>query len=171
MQKILLILVLFVTINLSASAQKTSNLTFSAGPEIGFVADFNNILWGFGIGGTAQLEFPLKDKFTGTGTAGFLTYFGKSTGVGIKAKNVSVVPVRVGGRYYVSQPFYLAAQIGLGFMNFAGTSRTKFAYSPQAGYKFNTKGGKAVDASIKMDGYAGDGGTFNTVGLRLALEF
>ena len=171
MMKKYLIAGLVLSLFFSPVQAQVKKLTFSAGPEVGFVADFNNLLWGFGIGGTAQVEFSLKNKINGTATAGFITYFGKSTGVGVKAKNVSVVPVRVGGRYYVSPQFYLGAQVGFGFMNFAGTSRTKFAYSPQVGYKFNTNNGKAIDASLKMDGYAGDGGTFNTVGLRVALEF
>ena len=168
MKKFSAALVMIIAFGFGSSAQK--KVTFSVGPELGLVADINNVLWGLGLGATAQAEFNIQEKITGTTTAGFNVYFGKSSGVGIRAKNVSVIPVRVGGRYYFSDAFYGAAQLGVGFMNFAGTQRTKFAYSPQIGYKFN-RTGKAIDATLKLDGYAGKGGSFNAVGVRVAFEF
>ncbi len=172
-----------IIVGVSAMAQKTveKKLHFSLGAEIGFATGgfSNNHSIGTGISG--QASYRIADATDLTFTTGYLTYAGKSSGVGTKFKPTGIIPFKAGLKYYVTEGFYGQAQLGFAVVNnFAyisnnvttNTNGSAFAYSPLIiGYEFNTKQGQALDASIKYDGYLVQGGNIGTVNLRLAYKF
>jgi len=154
-----------------AYAQNESNKKFhvSVGPEVGFAtADFSNT-HSVGIGGTVQAENNIGGTTNVTLTTGFITYAGKSAGSGIKYKAAGIVPLKLGVKYFLSQGFYGAAQLGAGFFSNGGGAA--FAYTPMIGYEFNTNSGQAVDAGLKYDGYSKNNSNLGSVGLRVAYKF
>lgn len=171
MKKLLFLTMMTLGLTVYSSAQGIGKLKFSVGPELMFAAGDFSTTNGLGIGGTAQLEIYLKENLSVTGITGFNTFLGKSAGSGVKYKNATIIPIRVGGRIYPGLGFHLGAQVGVGFINIAGEGRTGFAYSPQIGYNFKTLKGKAIDATLKYDGYAISGGSIAAVGIRLAYVF
>jgi len=148
-------------------AQDQPAFKFSAGPEIGFATGSFSNSHSFGIGATAQVDISLQEHLYGTITAGVISYNGKSYGAGLKYKGTTIVPFRVGVKYFLAGGIYGALQTGLGFINNGGG--TAFAYSPQLGYEFKTKTGRAVDATFKYDGYSKNG--IGALGFRLAYVF
>ncbi len=174
MKKIIVFtLVTFFTSSL-VMAQGEPKFKLSAGPELLIATGSFSNFSSFGIGATGQVEIKLQDKLYGTGTSGIIFYNGKSVaGTSTKQTGPTIIPVKVGAKYFLAGGVYGAAQIGLGFIsnniNFNGTS---FAYSPLIlGYEFKTKSDKAIDAAIKYDAYSGSGGTIGTIGARVAYIF
>jgi hypothetical protein len=167
MKKVILFTVMVVGLSAAGFAQK-DGLKFSVGPELALpIGNFSNG-WSFGIGATAQIEKSLQDKLYGTATGGIVFYNGKSVGNGLKNEGIAIIPIRVGAKYFLTDGVYGAFQVGLGFIN-KGIG-TAFAYSPQVGYEFQTKSGKAVDAAFKYDGYSKNG-TLGEIAFRLAYIF
>lgn len=152
-------------------AQRQPAFKFSIGPELSIPTGNFSTGWSFGIGGTAQAEIKLQDNLNGTATTGIIFYNGKSLGGGVKNTGLTIIPIRVGGKYFFTEGIYGAAQIGVGILN-RGFG-TAFAYSPQLGYEFKTKSNKAIDATFKYDGYSAksDVGTLGALGFRLAYIF
>jgi hypothetical protein len=154
-----------------AFAQKKgdNNVRFSIGPEIGFATGNFNLTHSVGIGVTAQGEVNVAESANVTLTTGYMSYAGKSLGSGIKYKAQGIIPLKAGIKYFLSQGFYGAAQLGVGIFN--NGSGTALAYTPMLGYEFDTKSGKAVDASFKYDGYSKNGSGLGSIGARLAYRF
>lgn len=167
MRKVLLISAIALCISFAVNAQD-KGIKFSVGAELGFATGGFSNTHSIGIGGSAQLEIPLQDKLNGVAYAGILAYNGKSAGSGIKFKGQTIIPVRVGVKYFLAGGFYGAFQTGLGFLGNSGG--TAFSYSPQVGYEFQTRSGKAVDATFKYDAYSKNG-TIGAMGFRLAYIF
>lgn len=163
-------LVVFLT-SAMATAQNDSKFKISVGPELSIPTGTFSIGWSFGIGGTGQVEIKLQENLFGTATAGVVFYNGKSLGAGLKNTGLTIVPIRVGGKYFFTEGIYGAAQIGIGILN--RNSGTAFAYSPQIGYEFKTRSDKAIDASFKYDGYSAKAavGTLGAIGFRVAYIF
>jgi hypothetical protein len=166
MKKVILFTVFALVISLVSFAQLDNKFKFSLGAEFGVVTGSYSNGYSFGIGGTGQAEFPIQDKLKGTVTGGIVFYNGKSIGGGQKNTGISAIPIRVGGKYYLTSSVYGALQIGVGFLN-KGLG-TAFAYSPQIGYEFLSKNNKPVDIGFKYDAYAKNG-TLGSLGIRLAL--
>lgn len=152
----------------TALAQREGQTRFSIGPELGFVTGEASSGWGIGIGASADVQHFLQEHLTGDFSIGYVTYAGKSAGVGYKNKNYTTIPVRVGGRYFVGNNFHLGAQLGVGINRIGGVGYTQFSYSPQIGYNFKSRNDKPFDATLKYDGYAGNG-NFSALGIRLSL--
>ena len=151
-------------------AQNAQSFRFSVGPELGFATGTFANTHSIGVGATIQAEIPLQQNLYGTATTGFIAYGGKSIAGGTtKEKSQSIIPFKVGVKYFFMGGFYGAAQIGIGILgNYE--KGTAFAYTPQIGYEFKTKSGKAVDATIKYDGYS-KSRTIEAIGFRLAYIF
>jgi hypothetical protein len=150
MKKFILFTVIACIVSTAAFAQHDGTLKISVGPEIGFATGSFSNLYSISYGATGQLEIELKEKLKGTVTSGIIFYNGKSVGNGIKATGLNVIPLRVGGKYFLTSGIYGAFQMGIGFFNKGGTA---FAYSPQLGYEFISKGGKGFEIGFKYDGY------------------
>lgn len=168
MKKIIVFTLVALCTSGLVKAQNDDKLKVSVGPELSIPVGNFSTGWSFGIGATAQVEIKLQDRLNGTATGGVIFYNGKSIGGGLKQTGITIIPIRVGGKYFFTEGIYGAAQIGVGFIN-KGIG-TAFAYSPQLGYEFRTKSGKAVDASFKYDGYSKNG-TLGAIGFRVAYVF
>lgn len=168
MKKVILFAAVIVGLSQVGFAQKNNNLKFSVGAELGFATGSFSQTHSIGIGGSAQLEIPLQDKLYGVGYFGILAYNGKSAGSGYKYKGQTIIPARVGVKYFLTEGVYGALQAGVGFLNNSGG--TAFSYSPQIGYEFKTKSDKSIDATFKYDAYS-KSGTIGALGFRLAYIF
>jgi hypothetical protein len=166
-KSILLIAIALITASV-AMAQREGKTRFSIGPELGIVTGNASSGWGIGVGASADVQHFFQENLTGDFSIGYVTYAGKSAGVGYKNKNYTTIPVRVGGRSFIGNNFHLGAQLGVGINRIGGAGRTQFSYSPQIGYNFKSRNDKPLDATLKFDGYAGSG-SFNAVGLRVSL--
>lgn len=152
-----------------AFAQKKDNIKLSVGAELAFATGNFSNTHSFGIGGSGQLEIPIQEKLNGVAYGGVIFYNGKSAGSGIKNKGITIVPIRVGIKYFLTGSVYTNLQLGLGLLGGAA-SGTAFSYSPQIGYEFQTNSGKSLDATFKYDGYSKDG-TLGSFGVRLGYIF
>ncbi|MEI9934342.1 MAG: outer membrane beta-barrel protein [Ferruginibacter sp.] len=171
MRKIITLTAIIILSSFIAMAQKKEIATrFSAGPELGFATGTFSNGWGLGIGVSGQGEHFFQNNISGTALLGITSYVGKSIGSGIKNTSTTIVPLRIGARYYIADNFHVGAQIGVGFISYV-TSTTAFAYSPQIGYNFKTKPGYSIDASFKYDGYSKSGGSLGAFGIRVAYIF
>ncbi|MDN3655773.1 hypothetical protein QWZ08_09070 [Ferruginibacter paludis] len=171
MKKIMVCMMVALGTSFVTMAQTDSKFKVSLGPELSFASGAFSNTHSFGIGGTIQAEVLLQEHLYGTATFGVISYNGKSNGVGTKNKGQTFLPLRVGVKYFLAGGIYGAFQTGVAFLN--NGQGTAFAYSPQLGYEFNTKSGKAVDATFKYDGYSGAKtlGTVGALGFRLAYIF
>jgi hypothetical protein len=173
MKKEILFLIMALAITSISFAQKDGKTKFSIGPEIGWattnpLSDIpGNKGWGFGIGGSVQIEHFFQEQLSGAVSFGIVNYVGRSSSANTKNKAYTAIPVKVGGNYYVGNKLHLGAQVGVGFNSLSGESITTFAYTPQIGYNFS-RNEKPLDLTFKYDGYAGSGG-FGALGIRLSL--
>lgn len=173
MKKIIVFTLVAFFTSAMVMAQSDSKFRFSVGPELSFASGSFSDSHSIGIGGSAQAEISLQEHLYGTATFGVIAYNGKSyPNTGTKRTGQIIIPLRVGAKYFLSGGIYVAAQMGVGFLNnfYTGTS---FSYSPQIGYEFKTKRDKAIDATFKYDGYSAKSpiGTLGAIGFRLAYIF
>lgn len=171
MKKIIVFSVLSFCFSMVVFAQDQRGFKFSAGPELSFATGSFSNTSSFGIGATAQADISLQPNLYGTLTGGIHFFNGKSiAGTSTKNTGPTIIPVRVGVKYFVAGRVYGAVQMGVAFIsNNMFYNGTAFAYSPQLGYEFNTKSGRAVDATLKYDGYTKNG--IGALGFRLAYVF
>lgn len=171
MKKTILSAISILFLSVAGFAQDKDNLKFSVGGELAFATGSLSNTHSIGIGATAALEIPLQDKLNGIAYGGIMLYNGKSVpgNSGQKYSGLTIIPVRVGVKYFLTGSVYGSAQAGLGFIN-RGYG-TAFSYSPQIGYEFKTNSGKSVDVTVKYDAYAKSGGTLASFGFRLAYIF
>jgi hypothetical protein len=161
MRKII-ILTLVSLLTISGNAQKNdSKINFNVGVEFGFATGNLNAAYSITYGATAQLEYQVNDKARITANSGIQQFVGKKlAGTSLKNQSNSVIPILVGGKYYLSDNFFGSAQLGVSL--FTGkVGATKFTYAPGLGFKINDK----VDALVKYTGYSDFGGAF---GVRVA---
>ena len=173
MKNIILSAIVVIAASVSASAQTENKFSFSVGPELGFATGTFSQTHSLGIGGSAQAEYYIMDKLKGTATIGLLAYLGKSYNSSATNAAQTIIPIRVGAKYFLSGGFYGGAQLGMAILgNWAPNKGGAFAYSPlMLGYEFKTKSNKSVDAVIKYDGYTSAYGTIGAFGARLAYVF
>jgi len=146
-------------------SQKKDNVKLSLGAELALTTGNFSNTHSLGIGATGQVEIPLQEKLNGIAYGGIMLYNGKSYGPGLKFKGATIIPLRVGIKYFLTGSVYTNLQAGIGFIGGYGTG-TSFSYSPQIGYEFQTNSGKSIDLTFKFDGYTK--GSLSSFGLRLA---
>ena len=171
MKKVILSIAVILFASAICVAQKDNKFKFSVGAELALTSGNFSNTHSFGIGGTGQIEIPLQDKLQGVAYGGIIFYNGKSNGSGTKYKGTTIIPLRIGIKYFLTGSVYGGLQAGLGFIGgFEPYKGTAFSYSPQIGYEFKTNSGKSVDATFKYDAYS-IGGTLGSIGLRVAYIF
>ena len=168
MKKVILFTVIIFCATAVSFAQR-DKLKLSVGAELGFATGGFSNTHSIGIGGSAQLEIPLQEKLQGVAYGGILFYNGKSIDGGTTFKGQTIIPIRIGVKYFLTGSVYGALQAGLGFLGSYATG-TAFSYSPQIGYEFKTNSGKSIDVTFKYDAYV-KSGTLGSFGLRVAYIF
>ncbi len=184
MKQIIVCMMVALSTSSIVTAQNQPTFRFNAGPELGFATGSFSNTHSIGIGGSVQGEVSLQEHLYGTASFGVTAYKGKSSGSNTNYKVATIIPLRVGAKYFLTGGFYGSFQLGVGFLNNTtpglniinpntDASGTAFAYSPQIGYEFKTKNYKSIDATFKYDGYSGGNkiGTVGTIGFRLAYIF
>lgn len=163
--------VLFIALtaskNVNAQApagKKLLNIAFESGFPIGDAKDVYSVV----LGGSLQAEFPISQKFSVTGTAGYSSFQPKSEFKDF-IDGYGFVPVKVGGKYYFSNNFYGIGELGAAFGTGEGAS-TAFVYAPGIGYSFPVADNKFVDVSARYEAHTNDG-TMSFFGLRFAYSF
>ncbi len=147
---------------IAGTAQK-SDLKFGAGLNLGIPA---HNLSGTSLGAGIDLMalYSLSKEAALTGDVGFTALFGKNG-----ASTSSLIPLRIGLRYYPSANFFMGAKIGAGFISNSTsfvTSVTTTAYSFGLGYKFDPN----WEIGGSYDGYSKNG-TVALVNFRLGYFF
>ena len=139
--------------------------SFNAGIELGLpVGDFGDF-YSIGIGASVQAELPVAESFSATGTVGYSSFSPKSDFKDLGADAAGFIPVKVGGKYFFSNNFYGAAQVGVSIGTGDG-SETAFAWTPGIGVIFSK-----IDAGIRYESWTKDGGSLDQIGLRVAYKF
>jgi hypothetical protein len=162
--------ILLLMIAVSGNAQKTHNVKFTFGPELGFATGSFSNTHSIGLGGTVQLEVPMQEHTNFTVFSGYISYNGKSVVNNVKYKGMGIIPLRGGIKhYFVGGGLYGGLQLGVGFYNNYG-SGTAFSYAPLLGYEFRTRNGKPIDITGRYDAYSKNG-TISAFNFRLGFTF
>ncbi len=126
---------------------------------------------GTGFGGTANFLYQLNNQISLSGTAGYISWGGKSfeTGLGKYEYSYSAIPILVGGRYYFTEGdarVYGSAEIGMylfswtftspvydvGGYSFGGEvseSSSEFTIAPGIGYEMKIGDNMNLDLTAK----------------------
>ncbi|MCP9750804.1 hypothetical protein [Ferruginibacter sp. HRS2-29] len=165
MKKIIPFFILLFLYN-HAEAQKKHGdalgFKFSGGATLA-VPSSNLPLWSVGAGVDLLMQYGITHDFAITGDAGFTNLFGRRNGI----KNYTIVPVRVGARFFATPKFYIAAKTGVGFLKVKGIDgATALAYTVGGGYMV----AKQLDLGVAYDGYSKNG-TIGMVAFRAGYFF
>ena len=135
MKKVLFVFAIAMLSFGAVNAQESSagGLHFGGGLRVALpIGDFSNGT-SFGLGLELQGEYLFSDKFSGTFTTGYTSFFAKEID-GEKGDNTGYIPVLAGVRVYPSPQFFIGAKAGLGIITGGGESTSGFNYEPQIGY-------------------------------------
>ena len=156
----------------AASVNAQGGTSFSIGLEGAVpMGDFNKLGYKFGIGGSAQVDYKVASDMALTLNVGYLNHSANTT----PKAHFSVIPVMGGVKYWFSPKVYGHAQLGAAFNSYkisntsggASSTSTGFAYSPGIGFNISNN----IDLLIKYFGNSVNGGSFSSLGARLAYTF
>lgn len=164
MKKITIVFVLSLLFS-HAEAQKKQGdalgFKFSVGATLA-VPSSNLPLWSVGAGVDLLMQYGITHDLALTGDVGFTDLFGR-----LDIKDYTIVPIRVGARFFPTSKFYLAAKTGVGFLKVKGIEgATALAYAVGGGYMV----GKQLDLGLSYDGYSKNG-TIGLVAVRVGYFF
>lgn len=178
-------LALLSVLTLTATAQRTDNkqperpkLLLSAGPEAGLPLGDLKDGYDWSLGGSIQGDYAIvkRDLYV-TLNAGYTNFFAKDI-QGVDTKDLQLIPVKAGLKYYPVSNFYVQAQAGAAFLanksDLNADNSAVFVYTPQVGYLFHLGRGNYLDAGIRFEGntkFTDNGKSNNLLGLRVAYAF
>jgi hypothetical protein len=182
-----LILLAFIAFTGIAKAQ------YSAVPDtarISFGIDGATINSGFSekfkaaVGVSAQYDLPLTEKFYFTANLGYLDYFANNGSentehiLNVNSSSMSVVPLKVGIKYYLIRTFYIQAEGGgdllLNRSSVYAINSTGLNYDGQIGILFKKKNKNYIDVGIRyqlQQSFYGDGEYGAMIAARVAYAF
>jgi hypothetical protein len=142
------------------------------GIPIGSLKDNYNAVYG----GSVQADFPiLKNELYATLNGGFNNIHSKDDNILYNGKNIELIPVKAGLKYFPVSFIYVQGEAGASFItnkNSLGVNKSAtFVYAPQAGVLLNVGGKNYIDAGFRFQSNSKlyDGGkTNNFLGLRVA---
>lgn len=166
MKRPLLILAALFIITLNATAQQFSNQkAFTIGGELN-IPSFG--LYTVGTGVSAKLEFPIASPVSISLTAGFTSFFYRSSILNNYNGGGSdiFVPLKAGVKYYLAQGFYAEGELGEAMeLNYNKSNLVAFSVGPG----FIVPAGKnAVDISFRYEDWEGQ---IKQTALRFAYRF
>ena len=160
---------IFFAGNVKAQTTTTPNpWRFGVGLEAGVPTGNASNISNFELGGTARLQYDASDHFALTLTSGYYNMFGKNVVVGgttFKAKDLGIVPVKVGVKAFFAPTWYVGAEAGAGFETISA-GNTKLILSPGIGYAKKT-----WDVGLRYENFSGQDDSYGLVGLRVAYAF
>lgn len=166
------IILFFAAFTLTAATVKAQlGTSFSIGLEAAVpMGTFNDAGYKLGIGGSVQVDHKVASDMALTLNAGYITHNNKSSSPSFR---FNVIPVMAGVKYWFSPKIYGSGQLGAAFNsvkvnNASGNATsTGFAYAPGIGFNI----ANSLDLLVKYFGNSVDGGTFSSIGARLAYTF
>jgi len=190
--KISVLALAFAGLTFSAKAQTTTTtatpstrnaqaVRISIGPDAGFPVGSLSDTHNWNLGGSIQADFPIATGFAVTANAGFNNFFGKTYNAGlvsVKAPDISLIPVKVGLKYFPVENFYVQGEAGASFLanknKIGATESTAFTYAPQIGVLFPVGDKNYIDAGIRYESntkFYTNGNSNNFFGIRVAYAF
>lgn len=157
-----------------------SGIRLSIGPDATLPVGSLHDGYNWSIGGSIQADFPvIKDQLFVTVNAGYSNYFAKdSNQPGVDKKDLQLIPVKAGLKYFPVHNFYLQGEAGASFIankNDVGADKSAaFVYAPQVGYLIPLGGKNYLDAGVRFESntkFVTNGSTNNFFGLRVAYAF
>ena len=151
MKKIISISCVVFILNFTAYAQVDSReFVFSAAPELSIpMGDFketNKI----GLGGNFIAQFALAEKLRFLASLGGVLYRGKTyeidPGYSDEYPVITTLRLRGGLKYYLSQAFFVAGNLGIANVGQGGENKIALSYAPQIGVELG-----GVDIFAKYD--------------------
>jgi hypothetical protein len=179
MKKIITSVIVAISLISVSSVSKAQDGRFSIGAEIGIpMGDFGDAA-GLGIGGSIRYEAPMGDNIGLTGTAGYISFGGKTIS-GVKLESSYLIPLQAGLKYYFDEQqsgFYAQAELGfhmykstevtLDIINGTFTTKDKtkaaFSYAPEVGYHM-----ESLDLGLRYQMVSTEGNTTSYLGIRIA---
>ena len=177
----LVALALFITSTVNAQTTPADKWRLGVGLELGRPIGNAHDISNFELGGTARLQYGLNNSTAITLTSGYYNLFGKSynerfvtpngvTNVTVNAKDLGIVPVKLGIKSFLAHRLYFGAEAGAGFETTSlyhdGSKDTKLILSPTIGYAT-----KVIDLGLRYEGFFGQGNSYGLIGLRVAYGF
>ncbi|MXV13699.1 outer membrane beta-barrel protein [Hufsiella ginkgonis] len=147
----------------------TTKPRLGVGAEFGIPSGSFGNVFTIGFGGSGKFEVPITREFYATATAGFTTFYLKEDMKPLTI-NKSYVPLKVGGKYYFGNYFFGEGELGLSI----GTNKnagSAFVWAPGAGISFPVTKDGYIDAGVRYERWARDGGNINQAGFRIAYKF
>jgi hypothetical protein len=158
-------------------------IILSVGPDAGLPLGSFKDNYNWSIGGSIQGDFAIvKRALYVTVNAGYDNFFSKDNlqvdGVPVNEKDLQLIPVKAGLKYYPVKNLYIQGQAGVAILtnksDVGADNSTVFAYSPQIGYLIPLGGKNFLDAGVKFESYAAftsGGSSNNFLGLHVAYAF
>lgn len=175
-----LLLAIFTISTFSAKAQETDGgkWRLSVGPEASLPIGDLKDGYDWSIGGSIQADYAIyQNSLFVTLNAGYSNFFAKDFS-GVSGKDLQLIPVKAGLKYFPVGKFYVQAEAGASFLankdDYEGVKSTVFTYAPQIGYLFSLGGKSALDLGFKFQGntkLVEGGSSANYLGLRVAYAF
>ena len=169
------------TATTTPSTRTSKAVRISIGPDAGFPVGSLADRYDWNLGGSIQADFPIATGLDVTANAGFNNFFGKDYTVGPvtgKYNDISLIPVKVGLKYFPVENFYVQGEAGASFIankNKIGASQSAaFTYAPQIGILFPVSNNNYIDAGIRYESntkFYTNGNTNNFFAIRVAYAF
>lgn len=177
-----LIIISALTFNLQAQTEAPSKFKISVGPEIGLPVGDLSDRYDWSLGGTIEAEYSIAEDLGLTFNTGFYNLFADNSGYILNetkyTKDLQVLPVKLGLKYFVAGGLFVQGEAGASFLLNKSDSgydkSTAFTYAPQIGYRIGLSNNEFIDASVKWEGstkYSSQGSSNNLLGLRIAYGF
>jgi hypothetical protein len=155
---------LFLMAGMLAHAQTTPTKTFSAGLELGAPT---NSIYNIGFGGSGKVEIPLIAPLSLSITAGYTSFYYKSSLVGNNTSQPAAgfVPLKAGAKFYFGPGIYMEAEGGTAIET--NYSKEKlFAYAVGPGFIIPTGKHTGIDLGFRYENWGG--GRLRQTGIRAA---
>jgi len=122
------------------------------------------------LGVSVQYDLPLTEKFYFTANLGYLDFFANNSAqnnehiINVPSSSMSVVPLKVGIKYYLIRTFYIQGEYGgdllLNKSSVYGLNGTGLNYDGQIGILFKKQNKNYIDVGIRyqlQQSFYGDG--------------
>lgn len=171
-----------LTFNLQAQTIKPSSFKISVGPDIGLPVGSLSDRYDWSLGGSIEAEYSLAKDLGLTLNTGLYNLFTANNGYSLHektyTKDLQVLPVKLGLKYFVAGGLFLQGEAGASFLlnkSDGGYDKsTAFTYAPQIGYRIGIGPNQFIDAGVKWVGntkYSDQGSSNNQFGVRIAYGF
>ncbi|MHB8206157.1 hypothetical protein [Mucilaginibacter sp.] len=163
--------------NTSTSTTTASGIRYSIGVDAGIPTGKLSNAYNWNLGGSLQVDIPIANKLFVTANAGYDNIFAKKN---LNDKNIELLPVKAGLKYFVVSNFYVQGEAGASFLlnkSALGDNKSAaFIYAPQVGYQFQLGGKSFIDAGVRYEASTKfdsgvDDSKVNFFGLRVAYGF